>query len=951
MRIAPAILGSSQDKDSIACVSQSPDPPHFLHCPTRSESTLQFSHSVQAPKWLLSSTRRPKMARRIPPNSSPETREPLLGSHTNSVAFGPASTFTPVDTRDASVINDFGDNKQLEFISQRSDGPFDHGHLVAGVGNNFTNTWDGLGPSAFPTQLDVVESQPVRWEGYPSVPEDFHKTLHDRILDLLVDPQWPHNKPLKEFLPFNKLGELITMETVEKELIFHGIGPAHASELSAKIVDISSPVAPQPSIYEKTTRRKLFTILVIMEKVPAILDFIQEGLLDKDLPFVYDPATGKLPNRRLRSFSPTLCRKPPGGGDAPLVPVESMRLWKAMEIEYFHSNQWTMLAPFLQLSNQETPKVHHYPLDYHSILPFVAIEGPDDASHNGLKEMREFTGGFSEVHKIQIHPHHHNLYDPTAPELEKNPFFALKMLREGARKEAFDQEVNCLKRLMDENSPSLVRLLGTFEHSGHYYLIFPWAEANLEQFMAHEYPDPDCPPRDASLARWVSKQLASLAGGLKLVHSSPIRKNNKQEMQPVSKKIYGRHGDIKPANILFFRSRDPQPDEGSNLGIFKIADFGFTEFHSLDSVEVAARGVGRSPTHKAPECDGTSVSPSSDFWSLGAVMLELMVWYIRGHEGHNAFSQRRRDDDQTLFRQPAQDKYFNIKFGANNEVAEVKESVRKEIANLRSHERCSAFVHDVVDFIEKRLLVVDPQHRANTDELHEAMNRISKGCIDSEVYCSTPTVGRYHPACQVVDEPCSSPGSDSDMTTGTSPPSDDSTFTHKATLTRETTALGDSRLRAKKILDIPPQGPRSLADFPGKIAELSIPVEMENQGPSSRPIARQASGRVSRPGGGGLGRKNSWQTNGQDSTSAGRQSTLKSGNQSSQETRAPQAANTDTQAAAGPTKRALRKQDAPRSGGIGTRSKEARIASPVIERKRKAPDWPVADKILRRSTG
>ncbi|KAL8310441.1 hypothetical protein RB597_010327 [Gaeumannomyces tritici] len=869
--------------------------------------------------------------------SQPGQEQRIMASE--SIAFEPAGIFSSGGSGGASVIHDFGDNKQLEFISQRSEGLFDHHqqgeHLVTGAGDNFTNTWGGLGTSAFPPQLDV-DGEPVLWEGYPSVPEDFHKSLQEDIEDLLVDPKWPHNKPMKKFLPFNKLGELITRVTVEKELIFHGFSAAKASELSAKIVDISSPLTPRPGHYEKTTRRKLFAILVIIDKVRAIQGLIEEGILDKDLPFTQKP------NRSARALPRTLWRKcmPPGGGDASMVPVTSMQKWRRIEIDYFHDNQWTVLAPFLQLSNPDAPKVHHYPLEYHSILPFVELEGADDGLED-LMEMQEFTGGCSEVHKIQIHEHHHNLFDPTAPERERNPYFALKILREGTSKEAFDQEVNCLKRLMEENNPSLVRLLGTFKHSNHYYLIFPWADANLEQFIAREYPDPDSPPRDASLARWVSKQLASLASGLKLVHSSPIRKGNKQEMQPVSKKIYGRHGDIKPANILFFRPRDLQQDKGSSLGIFKIADFGFTAFHSLESIEVPAHAVGRSPTHKAPECDGISMSPSSDFWSLGAVMLELMVWYISGREGYNAFNQRRRrnDDTEIMFNQPAQDKYFNnINLTGVPEAPEVKESVRKEMADLRSHQRCSAFIHDVVDFIERRLLVVDPLDRATTHELIKALNAINKKCLDSEDYCSSPIAGRHHPASQTMDESRNSPGSDGDMTAETSFLYGGSLLTRQATITREKMALRDSEDEAKEISNIPRQESRPLAGVPQTVSGLSVPVALENHEPSSRQITRLTGEGASKQCNGGPGGKNSREPSGQDSTSASRQNTLNSGKQPPQEIRARQAGDAGVLGATDAPRRALLKRDAPSSAGTGIRSQEARMPPPVNSRKRKVMD-------------
>lgn len=418
----------------------------------------------------------------------------------------------------------------------------------------------------------------------------------------------------------------------------------------------------------------------------------------------------------------------------------------------------------------------------------------------------------------------------------------------------------------------------------------------------------------------------------------------------MSKKIYGRHGDIKPPNILFFRSRDPRPGGGWSLGIFKISDFGFTAFHRLESIMVPAHAVGLSPTYKAPECDGISVSPSSDLWSLGAVMLELMVWYVSGLEGYNAFNQRRRDDDMVImFDQPAQDKYFNI---TRTGAVEVKTSVRKEIDDIRSHKRCSAFIHHVVDFIESRLLVVEHEDRADTHELLETLEAINTRCLDSEDYCSSPIVGSQRPACHPTVETGSLPGSDDDTTSKTPSPSQDSIFTHQATVTRETTGLRDPQDEVEKILGMPPQDPRPFADVPRMFAEPSVPVALENQEPSSRQIARRTSGRSNKKCIGGLSGKNSGEPSGQGSSSASKQNTPKPGkHMPPRKTQARQAGSTGV---LGAPRRTLRNRDAPSSASAGTCSQEARMPPPVNVPKRKALDenipCPVPEKIPRRST-
>jgi serine/threonine protein kinase len=83
-----------------------------------------------------------------------------------------------------------------------------------------------------------------------------------------------------------------------------------------------------------------------------------------------------------------------------------------------------------------------------------------------------------------------------------------------------------------------------------------------------------------------------------------------------SEELYGRHGDIKPENILWFQET---PDTDDEAGILQIADFGLGRFHGRESrSNVHPDGVVGSPTYEPPECKlHRPVSRAYDIWSLG----------------------------------------------------------------------------------------------------------------------------------------------------------------------------------------------------------------------------------------------------------------------------------------------------------------------------------------------
>ncbi|KAK1448027.1 protein kinase domain-containing protein [Colletotrichum cuscutae] len=152
------------------------------------------------------------------------------------------------------------------------------------------------------------------------------------------------------------------------------------------------------------------------------------------------------------------------------------------------------------------------------------------------------TGGFSEVFKVKLHPRHHDFS------------------QNGADK-------------------------------GFFYFLFPWAECDLVKYW-ELHGDPDM---GEDLVRWVARQTAGMAAGLARIHEYPGKVDGNTE----NAVKYGRHGDIKPDNILWFRSSMGDP------GRLVISDFGLGVFNSKRSRSNIPNnsGIGRTPTYRPPECD------------------------------------------------------------------------------------------------------------------------------------------------------------------------------------------------------------------------------------------------------------------------------------------------------------------------------------------------------------
>jgi hypothetical protein len=188
----------------------------------------------------------------------------------------------------------------------------------------------------------------------------------------------------KSFLPIDALERIVTKKRIRQELVSLSLEslPRQLDSLTAQIWEVPSL---SKTSSKKTTRRKLFAILALMQKLDQIVAFIEEGLYDSDLPFVLSTGTRK----GLRRFN----RK---GEDGQSESIQLFAKWKISELEYFNNCQWELLAPYFHLSTKRDPEILHYNLEHETIMPFI-----EDAK---IKH----DVGYGDTWKVKIHPAHHN---------------------------------------------------------------------------------------------------------------------------------------------------------------------------------------------------------------------------------------------------------------------------------------------------------------------------------------------------------------------------------------------------------------------------------------------------------------------------------------------------------------------------------------------------------------
>ncbi|KAK3381871.1 kinase-like domain-containing protein [Podospora didyma] len=306
-------------------------------------------------------------------------------------------------------------------------------------------------------------------------------------------------------------------------------------------------------------------------------------------------------------------------------------------------------SPRMQKSARASGITVDHPLHHTNLMVWKAARASSAAPHYFCRvgdaspfyeKSQSRKGGFGEVFKASLHQQYH--LAPIDNDRQLPAKFAVKKLTK-ATKEQFEREADILRRLGSAHHPHIIKLLATFSHQSDYYFVFPWAEYNLREFWKHTTIWQNQSLSSSAYAIWMTNQCAGLADSLDIIHGEWAN-----GFQSRGRERSGRHGDLKPGNILWFRESNTSDSADSGLGHLVISDFGLGRLQSTSFklVNDSAAKIPCTPTYRAPEYDlpprSKPLSSTYDIWSLGCVLLEFITWFLDGHEGTERFNKEKR---------------------------------------------------------------------------------------------------------------------------------------------------------------------------------------------------------------------------------------------------------------------------------------------------------------------
>ncbi|KAK4237718.1 hypothetical protein C8A03DRAFT_15762 [Achaetomium macrosporum] len=576
--------------------------------------------------------------------------------------------------------------------------------------------WD-RGESQYRAENPLGFPEPANGDSQSATAGSAHESLAASVKDLVKRLVKLETRPCRcngtAFYPRRELEALITPKEVA-QVIAEGrrrleeankrLADDEIHEYAARVCREALPGGTEVSY------KRMFAILLLNRRGWEIVLFVDGLICDAELPLKAVKVGDELKMRRQSE---------------PETDLPCLRNWDELEHRDFEEKQWRMLAPFLAKGDRRS--AWFYQLSDQDVLPWTRKES----------SVRE--GGYGSISKVEIHPSHHNFE-------RGNGVFAIKEFKPvkspptpGADlSKDFEREIEILMRFSGDVHPHLISLQAAYRHGDTYCVILPWAECDLKHLWKNS--SLQKPLRKLNLL-WMLGQCAGIASGLQNIHRYQTTETATDEKADASRRnnrIFGRHGDIKPENILLFRDRTNSQD----LGRLVLSDFGLSRFHSeITKTYFTKKDILTTITYRPPECDmdGRNVSRSFDIWSLGCVLLEFVAWYLGGWNLVQAFVERRKLKSP-LYGWPVDD-FFEIvrqeKSSRETVYVRVKREVHDFINNeLHAHPCCSEPVHELLDFVVNRMLVVElPGYRIRADcgevhmkleELYETVSRLTK---------------------------------------------------------------------------------------------------------------------------------------------------------------------------------------------------------------------------------
>ncbi|KIW23768.1 uncharacterized protein PV07_11945 [Cladophialophora immunda] len=431
-----------------------------------------------------------------------------------------------------------------------------------------------------------------------------------RLLDLFTDPEIQSFLKWKEAnsrpgITFTDDSSYMTRKFLPNQAITKYFDCEQDSQHSKikKLVAAATKYSTKPPQDVRALAKsypKVFTILVIIGQSHHIDAFVgQRALQDDKLPYSPDK----------RDLFPKLA-----GGTT--------------FFEEFSKIQWEFCVDPLSYSSGVI-------FENDRILPIASMKRVDTTK-----------GSSASVHKITIHKEDDDLTGSSAPEEDSHEYVVKSYYPPDGAENYYSAEVEAFRSLnsLSEPIPNLIGFYGAFTQNQSRHIILQYANVGtLEDYWKRV-----TPPRlgEDIVALW--ENILKLSGALVQIHL-----NRSTDLAGRPRIFQGRHGDIKPSNVLVTGDIVSKP-----YGVqFMLADLGLSHFEVV--VEGKERSTeeskGGSQAYSAPELNCSIRTPSDnmskaeqsiDTWSLACVFSEFHAWTVGGKYGLEKYRQERMNDKE-----------------------------------------------------------------------------------------------------------------------------------------------------------------------------------------------------------------------------------------------------------------------------------------------------------------
>lgn len=199
------------------------------------------------------------------------------------------------------------------------------------------------------------------------------------------------NGNARSFLPEDKLAEIMTTENVRNYLLISA-----KSSLREHHITITEHVCGQPGrSNSRRESRRVFAILLLIQEPCLILDFIDQGIDDSDLPLsmIRDNSSSFGSESTVDDDEDDYLARSTSSG--PII-IKGFCRWQFAQRETFYNNQWRVQIPIFRKLRRQTPELHPiHTFDNDIILPWTEYE--------------EHYDGNSVVSRVKVHKAHSQL--------------------------------------------------------------------------------------------------------------------------------------------------------------------------------------------------------------------------------------------------------------------------------------------------------------------------------------------------------------------------------------------------------------------------------------------------------------------------------------------------------------------------------------------------------------